>query len=416
MLTSPLEETGQRVSDARLRILSSSFREDMFSASPLRRVPYFAVAVLLAIAHLGCTRLGWLLIANSAQVTPVWPEAGFDIVALLLFGSRYWPVLLAANFAGILQQGIPWLPSLGAAIAAIGRAMLGVWIFRAVAGLKSWFGHFVDLAAVTLISLLAPAVSTTLGTLTFVAAHFFPPGDRWQDVASRYWVSDFLGIITTVPVLLALARALTDRDRARGRFPVIWGSIFALGVGFGCYAVFFRPEASRLLFSVLFFIFIAAAWLGPLAARVTALAISAAAIWATHLGLGTFAAGTLFENLQNLDLFLVAVSLTGIAPGAFRAAGSLALPAGVLLCGWILSGWLFSSLDRSRVEYDAERFDSSIVSVQNQINTRLTIYETALRGAAGFLAASGHPSEQLGAFRWSGSDCWIDIREPSQWK
>lgn len=209
-------------------------------------------------------------------------------------------------------------------------------------------------------------------------------------------MSDFLGIITTVPVLLALARTLTDRDPARRRFPVIWGSIFALGAGLGCYAVFFRPEASRLLFSVFFFIFIAAAWLGPLAARVTALAISAAAIWATHLGLGTFAAGTLFENLQNLDLFLVAVSLTGVALGAFRAAGSLALPACVLLCGWVLSGWLFSSLDRGRVEYDAERFDSSIVSVQNQIRTRLTIYETALRGAAGFLAASGHPSEQ----RW----------------
>ena len=133
---------------------------------------------------------------------------------------------------------------------------------------------------------------------------------------------------------------------------------------------------------------------GPLAARLTALTITGAAIWATHLGLGAFTAGTLFENLQNLDLFLVAVSLTGIALGAFRASGSLALPAGVLLCGWILSGWLFSSLDRNRVQYDAERFNSSIVSVENQIHTRLTIYETALRGAAGFLAASEHPSAQ----------------------
>jgi signal transduction histidine kinase len=147
-----------------------------------------------------------------------------------------------------------------------------------------------------------------------------------------------------------------------------------------------------LLFAVFLFIFVAAAWIGPLAARMTSLAISAAAIWATHLGLGTFTGGTLSENLQNLDLFLVAVSLTGVALGAFRASGSLALPAGVLLAGWILSGWLFSSLDRGRVQYDAERFDSSIVSVEDQIRTRLTIYETALRGAAGFLAASEHPS------------------------
>jgi signal transduction histidine kinase/CheY-like chemotaxis protein len=372
----------------------SWFQEDTFQASPLRRFHYSVVAALLVIAHLGCNKIGWLLIAGGAQVTPVWPEAGFDIVALLLFGTRYWPVLLVANFAGILQEGIPWLPSLGAAVAAIGRALVGVWIFAALAKLKSWVGHFFDLAAVALASLIAPIVSTTLGTLVFLVTHVFPPGQHWQDVASRYWVSDSLGIVTTMPVLLALARAFTDRDWKLRRVPVVLMSVFVAGVASGCYAVFFRQETAHLLFTVFLFIFIAAAWLGPLAARLTALTITASAIWATHLGLGAFTAGTLFENLQNLDLFLVAVSLTGIALGAFRASGSLALPAGVLLCGWILSGWLFSSLDRNRVEYDAGRFDSSIVSVQNQIRTRLTIYETALRGAAGFLAASEHPSAQ----------------------
>ncbi|HEX5227798.1 MAG TPA: CHASE domain-containing protein [Bryobacteraceae bacterium] len=360
----------------------------------MRRAPYPLVALLLVVIHLGCTKLGWLLIAGGAQVTPVWPEAGFDIIALLLFGRRYWPVLLAANFAGILLEGIPWLASIGAAIAAIARAMAGVWIFSAAGRLRAWFGHFLDLAAVVLASLLAPIVSTALGTATFLALHVSRPGDHWQDIAGRYWVADSLGIVTTLPVLLALARALTEQHEKPQRFSVVGAGLFAAGVILSCYAVFFRPEATRLLFSVFFFIFLAAAWLGPLAARITALAISLTAVWATHLGIGTFASGSLMENLQNLDLFLVAVSLTGIALSAFRASGSLALPAGVLLCGWLLSGWLFSSLDRGRVEYDAERFDSSILAVQNQIRTRLTIYETALRGAAGFLAASDHPSAQ----------------------
>ncbi len=400
MLTSLVDkarskETGAPVGrGACLRIVLSWFQEDSFSTSPLRRAPYPIIAALLAIAHLGCTKLGWLLIAGGAQVTPVWPEAGFDIVALLVFGSRYWPVLLAANFLGILQEGIPWLPSIGAAGAAIGRALAGVWLFAGVANLKSRVGHFLDLAAVGVASLLAPVVSTTFGTFTFFVTNSFPQGEGWQDVAWRYWVSDSLGIVTTMPVLLALARALTDRDRKQRRVPKVLTMLFAGGVIFVCYAVFFRPEAARLLFSVFVFIFVAAAWLGPVAARITALTISAAAIWATHLGMGTFTGGTLSENLQNLNLFLVALSLTGMALGAFRASGSLALPAGVLLGGWILSGWLFSSLDRNRVEYDAGRFDSSIVSVQNQIRTRLAIYETALRGAAGFLSTSEHPSAQ----------------------
>jgi signal transduction histidine kinase/CheY-like chemotaxis protein/integral membrane sensor domain MASE1 len=379
--------------NARYHSLASWFgSESSFAGSPLRSAPYPVIAALLAIAHLGCTKIGWLLIAGGAQVTPVWPEAGFDIVALLLFGTRYWPVLLAANFLGILQEGIPWLPSMGAAIGAICRALMGVWVFASVSRMKAFVGHFEDLVAIVSAGLLAPVVSTTLGTLAFTLSNAFPPGEHWTDVAVRYWVADSLGILTVMPLLLAIARVLADREWKTSPPPVIRIIGFAACVAAASYFVFFRPEASHLLFSVFLFIFIAAAWLGPLAARLTALVISGAAIWATHLGMGAFTGGTLSENLQNLDLFLAAVSLTGVALGAFRASGSLALPASVLLAGWILSGWLFSSLERNRISYDAARFDTSVLSVESQIRTRLTFYETALRGATGFLAASQHPS------------------------
>jgi signal transduction histidine kinase/integral membrane sensor domain MASE1 len=378
---------------ARYRKLVSWFDADgAFAGSPVRNAPYFVIATLLVLAHLGCTKIGWLLIAGGAQVTPVWPEAGFDIVALLLFGTRYWPVLLAANFLGILQEGIPWAPSVGAAIAATGRALAGVALFKPISRMKAFVGHFEDLVAVVSAGILAPVVSTTFGTLSFLAAGSFPPGEHWTDIASRYWVSDSLGIITVMPLLLAIARAFADREWNTRRPPLFQTAAFAGCVAAASYFVFFRPEASHLLFSVFLFIFIGTAWLGPLSGRLTALVISCAAIWATHLGVGVFTGGTLFENLQNLDLFLAAVSLTGVALGAFRASGSLALPATVLLAGWILSGWLFSSLERNRVSYDSARFDASVLSVENQIRARLAIYETALRGTAGFLAASEHPS------------------------
>jgi len=113
MLTSPAGNACERLrANARYRRLVSWFDADgSFAGSPLRSAPYPVIAALLVIAHLGCTKIGWLLIAGGAQVTPVWPEAGFDIVALLLFGTRYWPVLLAANFLGILQEGVAWLPA-----------------------------------------------------------------------------------------------------------------------------------------------------------------------------------------------------------------------------------------------------------------------------------------------------------------
>jgi hypothetical protein len=162
-----------------------------------------------------------------------------------------------------------------------------------------------------------------------------------------------------MPLLLAIARALAGREWRIRRPAAIQTAGFTVCVAVASYFVFFRPEASHLLFAVFLFIFIATAWLGPLAGRLAALVVSGAAIWATHLGVGAFTGGSLFENLQNLDLFLAAVSLTGVALGAFRASGSLALPAAVLLGGWLLSGWLFSSLERNRVSYDSARFDAS---------------------------------------------------------
>jgi len=145
---------------------------------------------------------------------------------------------------------------------------------------------------------------------------------------------------------------------------------------------------------VFLLILFAAAWVGPPAARVTALVIVSVAIWATHAGVGAFAGGTVRENLQNLDLFLAAVSLTGLAVGAFRSSGSLLLPGTVLLAGWILSGWLYASLDRDRVSYDQARLDKVVNSVESRIRGRLTTYEDVLDGAAGFIAASRIPTPQ----------------------
>jgi signal transduction histidine kinase len=122
--------------------------------------------------------------------------------------------------------------------------------------------------------------------------------------------------------------------------------------------------------------------------------IASAAVWATHIGVGAFAGGTVRENLQNLNLFLAAVSLTGLAVGAFRTSGSLLMPGCVLVAGWVLSGWLYASLDRDRVGYDEARFDKLVSSVESRMHGRLANYEDVLRGAAGFVAATEHPDAQ----------------------
>src|SRR5690242_21838007 len=68
-----------------------------FSGSRLRSLPYPVVAIPLLIAHLALSQLGWTLLSGKT-LTPVWPSSGLDMVALLAFGPRFWPVLLLGYF------------------------------------------------------------------------------------------------------------------------------------------------------------------------------------------------------------------------------------------------------------------------------------------------------------------------------
>src|SRR5580704_2418444 len=86
--------------------------DGLFAGSSLRKISYPAVATLLLALHLASSQASRLFIPGGPQVAPIWPEAGLDLAALLVFGIRYWPVLLAAYFASSVETGLGWVPAL----------------------------------------------------------------------------------------------------------------------------------------------------------------------------------------------------------------------------------------------------------------------------------------------------------------
>jgi len=335
--------------------------------------------------------MGWLLLFGS-NLTPVWPSAGVDLVALLVFGPRFWPVLFAAYLTSTHGHTPTWSAALGTAFANCWLPLIGVWLFNTISKKKA-LGNFDEVAAITGTALFSPLVSAAAGSAILILGHTVP-ASQWQNLFMQWWISDALGVLILVPVLLGIGKCAAGLSPFCDRNSIAKMSLLAVVVAAGCYFVFYQPEPSYLLFLVLALILLSAVWAGPLAARISALVIAAAAVWATHIGVGAFAGGTIRESLQNLDLFLAAVSLTGLAVGAFRTYGSLVVPGGVLLAGWALSGWLYGSLDRDRLRYDDVRFDRLMTAVEAQMRSRLATYENALRSASGFLAASDHPNPQ----------------------
>src|SRR5690348_210462 len=109
MSTSTTQPTWRELlANASFRRSAASEMGTLFANSRLRKCPYLAVAAGLALMHLGSSWLGYLLLSAGGQTTPVWPEAGLDLVALVVFGTRYWPVLYAAYYISSMHQGVAW--------------------------------------------------------------------------------------------------------------------------------------------------------------------------------------------------------------------------------------------------------------------------------------------------------------------
>ena len=252
----------------------------MFSGSPLRNLPYAAVAIPLFLVHLALSHLGWSLLSGS-PLTPVWPSAGLDLVVLLVFGQRFWPVLFAAYFVTNFGRAALLIPALGMALANSLRPVVGVWMFTAISRKRRFLGHFEEIAAIAGTALLSPLAPTAGGTAILILGGRFP-ASQWELVSSRWWIADALGILIVAPVLLGIANWAATAHPALDRNSIGKTFLLAAGVAALCYFVFFRPEASYLLFLVFLLILVSAAWAGAPAARVTSLVIACAAVWATH--------------------------------------------------------------------------------------------------------------------------------------
>ena len=203
-------EAGLRPGAALVRLVSDHPNPSL--ATRVLRI----LAVGLGYALLSA--IGDGLNATPAEVSPIWPAAGFALGATLLLG---YPALIGVVFAVVVQEwlrfGVPaGTALLGAAAAAAGPAA-GAWLVRRYIGVATVFAdvpntiRFLALAAV-----LGPAVSALLGG---AAIQLFPgtEGSGLGPSILTWWVGDAIGVVTVAPIMLALAQR-PEADGIRGRW------------------------------------------------------------------------------------------------------------------------------------------------------------------------------------------------------
>src|SRR5439155_9419216 len=113
------------------------------------------------------SQLGWILIAGG-PLTPIWPAAGLDLVVVLVFGPRFWPVLLAGYFITNSTRSLSWAPALGMAVSNVLRALASAWLYKAISNTRKFLGHLEEVAAIAGAALLSPLVSAGVGTAVLI--------------------------------------------------------------------------------------------------------------------------------------------------------------------------------------------------------------------------------------------------------
>jgi PAS domain S-box-containing protein len=138
----------------------------------------------------------------AAPITKaLWLPAGIGVAAFLLCGNRVWPAIAAAG-ALLSWQVHPNLGfAFGGMICAAGEAFLAAWLLRRV-GFRPSLERLRDALFFLLLgTVLAPAVTATVGE-AFHSWSGYHPATPYFTAWLSFWRADALGILVIAPILL----------------------------------------------------------------------------------------------------------------------------------------------------------------------------------------------------------------------
>lgn len=272
---------------------------------PIRPWHYVLKALLLSGGYIAAAHLAAALAYTRAPVVAVWLPAGVAVAALLLSGGSYWPVVAISSFVATLTTGGPLPVAPGVALGATLGAMTAYAILRNPRiGFRLDLSRVRDIYILIAVIVIAPAVSTTIGTTTLWVFHQFPSGSALQ-IWKTWWVGDSLGILLLGPLLLTWHTPMPVSRKPWN--PLEAGALVAAISGLSWLSFSGDVPLGILLAPLLLW---AALRFGQRGSSLALLIVSGIAIWNTYRGLGPFTSGPIETRLLALQVFIAAVSIT----------------------------------------------------------------------------------------------------------
>lgn len=149
--------------------------------------------------------LGLKLAVVHGNVTAIWPPSGIALAALLLFGPRFWPAVMAGAFIVNYSTGVPLATGIGIATGNTLAALAGLQLVRRFIGDSGPLDSVRNLLALLGGgAMLAMLVSATFGVAMLVLAGLTPASEL-QPIWLTWWLGDVAGVVIFAPLFLAWA-------------------------------------------------------------------------------------------------------------------------------------------------------------------------------------------------------------------
>jgi PAS domain S-box-containing protein len=274
---------------------------------------FFVQLGIVFLAYFVAGKLGQATTSiRSSNLGPVWPAYGIALAAVLAYGYRIWPALLASAFIVALEGSVPPLAAAGQAAAAIVAVSTGAWLLRRLPEFDPSLPRLRDaLGMIVLGAFASTLISASFGILSLYATGIQP----YSGLPSAwliYWLGDSTGALLVTPLVFTLPQLLRVRTRAR------IAELIALVVvtAAACFIVFgdFIPIHLHVFaFAVLPVVMWGAIDFGTGGATLSLFLIATIATVLTALGYGPLAGNTPFTNAVLLDLVFTLLAVPGLA-------------------------------------------------------------------------------------------------------
>lgn len=253
------------------------------------------------------------------------PTSGLALAVLLIGGMRYaWAIFLGELLFSIISSsplGVAAATTLGNTLGPL----LGAWLLTRDGRFDSRLRSLRDYLRLILLGSVGNAIADPIGYMALLVSGFPAAENYFKDVV-HWWMGDALGIILITPLLLVWRQTENDWFKIK-RLPE---AVLLLGLTFlAGQAVFldwFHDSIGMVAKGYLMFLFIAwvAVRLGTWGTVIALVVTAVQALLGGHYETGFFANDIAATQLTNYWLYMVILSMVGMALATYFAEQRLA--------------------------------------------------------------------------------------------